>query len=132
MFPGSSTLRVTCGFATVTLISTYQQERGQVTRALISFDFEHTAAFADGDSKALAENLAAHKGIISGAGLKHYAANVLNVPEENHRGSLWTGEHLALARFTRYIDINPVPSHSIFQYIVSPESTGLCQTSTYL
>ncbi|RMZ86202.1 hypothetical protein DV737_g194, partial [Chaetothyriales sp. CBS 132003] len=54
------------------LISTYQHERRKIAQDLINFDLEHAAAFANGDSKALAENFA----II--AAKKSYA--ILNLP----------------------------------------------------
>ncbi|OQV06647.1 FAD binding domain-containing protein [Cladophialophora immunda] len=96
------------GLARPELLSTYQQERRKIAQDLIDFDFEHAAAFADGDSKALAANFATNVGFISGAGIK-YGPNVLNCPEQiPHGGVLRAGELVAPARVTRYIDANPV------------------------
>lgn len=96
------------GLANPELISTYQHERRKIAQDLINFDFEHAAAFADGDSKALADNFATNVGFISGVGVK-YAANVLNLPEKSpSQGVLRAGELLAPAQVTRYIDANPV------------------------
>ncbi|KAI1628945.1 FAD binding domain-containing protein [Exophiala viscosa] len=95
------------GLATPDLISTYQHERRKIAQDLINFDFEHAAAFADGDSKALADNFATNVGFISGVGVK-YAANVLNYPENAPQGVLRAGELMAPAQLTRYIDANPV------------------------
>lgn len=95
------------GLATPDLLSTYQHERRKIAQDLINFDFEHAAAFADGDSKALADNFATNVGFISGVGVK-YGANVLNYPEKLPRGVLRAGELMAPAQVTRYIDANPV------------------------
>ncbi|KIX06265.1 uncharacterized protein Z518_04240 [Rhinocladiella mackenziei CBS 650.93] len=95
------------GLAMPALVSTYQSERRKIAQDLISFDFEHAAAFTDGDSKALAENFATNIGFISGVGVK-YAANVLNLPEKIPRGILRPGELMVPATVTRYIDANPV------------------------
>ncbi|KIW15396.1 hypothetical protein PV08_05442 [Exophiala spinifera] len=95
------------GLATPDLLSTYQHERRKIAQDLINFDFEHAAAFSDGDSKALADNFATNVGFISGVGVK-YAANVLNHPETLPRGALRAGELMAPAQVTRYIDANPV------------------------
>ncbi|KAK5378078.1 hypothetical protein LTS03_004954 [Exophiala xenobiotica] len=95
------------GLATPDLMSTYQHERRKIAQDLINFDFEHAAAFADGDSKALADNFATNVGFISGVGVK-YAANVLNYPEKAPRGALRAGELMPPAQVTRYIDANPV------------------------
>ena len=94
--------------ATPALISTYQHERRKIAQDLINFDFEHATAFADGDSKALAQNFATNVGFISGVGVK-YAPNVLNVCEQApHGGVLRAGELMAPGKVTRYIDANPV------------------------
>jgi hypothetical protein len=96
------------GLANPELLATYQQERRKVAQDLIDFDFEHAAAFADGDSDALAENFAANIGFISGAGIK-YDRSVLTSPERTApRGVLRAGDLMAPARVTRYIDANPV------------------------
>lgn len=97
------------GLAKPELLATYQQERRKIAQDLINFDFEHAAAFADGDSKALAENFATNIGFISGVGVK-YAPNVLNHPEQKPRqhGALRAGKLVAPARVTRFIDANPV------------------------
>lgn len=95
------------GLAAPALLSTYQQERRKIAQDLINFDFEHAAAFAEGDSQALADNFALNVGFISGVGVK-YASNVLNLPEKAPQGVLRAGELLAPARVTRYIDANPV------------------------
>jgi phenol 2-monooxygenase len=95
------------GLAGASLLATYQQERRKIAQDLINFDFEHAAAFADGDSKALADNFATNVGFISGVGA-HYTANVLNIPEEVSKGVLRAGELMSPATVTRYIDANPV------------------------
>lgn len=95
------------GLAKPELLSTYQSERKKIAQDLIDFDFEHAAAFANGDAKALAENFATNVGFISGFGVK-YAANVLNLEEASSRGILRAGELVAPAKVTRYIDANPV------------------------
>lgn len=103
------------GLSTPALLSTYQHERRKIAQDLIAFDFEHAAAFTDGDAGALAENFATNVGFISGAGVR-YAPNVLNVPwageKEEMEGvggrGLRAGELLLPARVTRYIDANPV------------------------
>jgi phenol 2-monooxygenase (NADPH) len=97
------------GLAKPELLATYQQERRKIAQDLINFDFEHAAAFADGDSKALAENFATNIGFISGVGAR-YAPNILNVPETQAQngGVLRAGELVAPAKVTRYIDANPV------------------------
>lgn len=95
------------GLAKPSLLATYQQERRKIAQDLINFDFEHAAAFADGDSKALAENFATNVGFISGVGA-HYASNVLTIPEDSPRGVLRAGQLVAPATVTRYVDANPV------------------------
>ncbi|KEF58506.1 uncharacterized protein A1O9_06432 [Exophiala aquamarina CBS 119918] len=95
------------GLAKPSLLVTYQQERRKIAQDLINFDFEHAAAFADGDSKALAQNFATNVGFISGVGA-HYASNVLTIPEQAPRGTLRAGELMVPATVTRYIDANPV------------------------
>ena len=107
------------GLATPDLLSTYQHERRKIAQDLINFDFEHAAAFADGDSKALADNFATNVGFISGVGVK-YAANVLNYPEKAPRGALRAGELMP-----------PIPSMSSSTYPCSVNSvcTFSCPTS---
>lgn len=95
------------GLAGASLLATYQQERRKIAQDLINFDFEHAAAFADGDSKALADNFATNVGFISGVGV-HYTANVLNIPEAVSKGVLRAGELMPPAIVTRYMDANPV------------------------
>ena len=95
------------GLSTPALLSTYQLERRKIAQDLINFDFEHAAAFAEGDPVALAENFSTNIGFISGVGVT-YSANVLNVPEKSPRGVLRSGELMAPAKVTRYIDANPV------------------------
>lgn len=95
------------GLASPALLATYQHERRKIAQDLINFDFEHAAAFSQGDSKALADNFATNVGFISGVGAK-YSANALNYPELSPRGVLRAGELMAPARVSRYIDANPV------------------------
>jgi phenol 2-monooxygenase len=89
------------------LLSTYQTERRKIAQDLINFDFEHAAAFTNGDSKALADNFTTNVGFISGFGVK-YAPNALNLEEVSPRGILRAGQLVAPAKVTRYIDANPV------------------------
>jgi phenol 2-monooxygenase (NADPH) len=89
------------------LLSTYQSERKKIAHDLIDFDFEHAAAFVNGDAKVLAENFATNVGFISGFGVK-YAPNALNLEETSPRGILRAGELVAPAKVSRYIDANPV------------------------
>ncbi|KAF2416539.1 hypothetical protein EJ08DRAFT_622520 [Tothia fuscella] len=95
------------GLSKPELLSTYQQERRKIAQDLIDFDFEHAAAFTNGDAKALADNFATNVGFISGFGVK-YAPNAINKPEKSPRGVLRAGELVARAKVTRYIDANPV------------------------
>jgi phenol 2-monooxygenase len=95
------------GLSKPELLSTYQSERQKIAQDLIDFDFEHAAAFVNGDAKALAENFATNVGFISGFGVK-YAPNALNLAEAAPRGILRAGELVAPAKVTRYIDANPV------------------------
>ena len=95
------------GLSGKALVSTYQHERRKIAQDLINFDFEHASAFADGDSKALADNFETNVGFISGVGVK-YAPNVLNWPEKSPQGVLRAGELMAPAKVSRYIDANPV------------------------
>jgi phenol 2-monooxygenase len=95
------------GLSKPELLSTYQTERQKIAQDLIDFDFEHAAAFANGDSTALAENFTTNVGFISGFGVK-YAPNALNMEETSPRGVLRCGELVAPAKVTRYIDANPV------------------------
>jgi phenol 2-monooxygenase len=95
------------GLSKPELLSTYQIERKKIAQDLIDFDFEHAAAFVNGDAKALAENFSTNVGFISGFGVK-YAPNVLNLEEISPRGKLRAGELVAPAKVTRYIDTNPV------------------------
>ncbi|KIW72198.1 hypothetical protein PV04_00410 [Phialophora macrospora] len=95
------------GLAKPELLATYQHERRKIAQDLVAFDFEHAAAFADGDSDGLADNFAANIGFISGAGIK-YDQSVLTAPERIARGVLRAGGLMAPARVTRYIDANPV------------------------
>lgn len=95
------------GLSKPSLLSTYQSERKKIAQDLIDFDFEHAAAFVNGDAKALAENFATNVGFISGFGVK-YAPNALNLEETSPRGVLRAGELVAPAKVTRYIDANPV------------------------
>lgn len=89
------------------LLSTYQHERRKIAQDLIDFDFEHAAAFTNGDAKALAKNFATNVGFISGFGV-NYAPNALNVVEKAPRGALRAGQLVAPAKVTRYMDANPV------------------------
>ncbi|KAK3081735.1 hypothetical protein LTS18_003306 [Coniosporium uncinatum] len=95
------------GLSKPALLSTYQDERRKIAQDLINFDFEHAAAFTNGDAKALADNFAMNVGFISGFGVK-YATNAVNVPERHPRGKLRAGELVPPAKVTRYIDANPV------------------------
>ncbi|EXJ81516.1 hypothetical protein A1O1_07580 [Capronia coronata CBS 617.96] len=95
------------GLSTPSLISTYQHERRKIAQDLINFDFEHAAAFSEGDSKALADNFATNVGFISGVGV-YYAPNVLNLPEKVPKGVIRAGELMPPAPVSRYIDANPV------------------------
>src|SRR6186713_1265993 len=95
------------GLAGKALLSTYEQERRKIAQDLINFDFEHAAAFSDGNSKALADNFATNVGFISGVGVK-YSPNALNLLEDTPEGVLRVGELMVPAKVTRYIDANPI------------------------
>lgn len=95
------------GLATASLLSTYSHERRKIAQDLINFDFEHTNAFTEGDSHALAANFAANIAFISGIGAT-YAPNILNIKSPNPSGRLRSGALLLPAKVTRYMDANPV------------------------
>lgn len=95
------------GLAHPRLLSTYDSERRKIAQDLINFDFEHAAAFSEGDSETLTENFTTNVGFISGVGVK-YDFNALNVPANLTTGVLRAGELLPPAKVTRYIDANPV------------------------
>jgi hypothetical protein len=95
------------GLALPSLLSTYSQERGKIAQDLITFDYEHANAFSANDPKALSDNFVQNIRFISGAGAE-YAENVLNIPENNPRGSLRAGGLLSPAKVERYIDANPI------------------------
>ncbi|KAF2806978.1 phenol 2-monooxygenase [Mytilinidion resinicola] len=96
------------GLAKPSLLATYEQERRKIAQDLINFDYEHANAFANGDSKALAENFRKNVAFISGFGTT-YEYNVLNIPSKGLiHGSLTPGCLPPPAKVTRYMDANPV------------------------
>jgi phenol 2-monooxygenase len=98
----------TRGLAKPTLLQSYEEERKKIAQDLIDFDYEHAAAFHDGDPEALAANFAKNVAFISGYGVS-YQPNILNVRSKGYtRGHLTPGFLLPPARVTRYIDSNPV------------------------
>jgi phenol 2-monooxygenase len=98
----------TRGLAKPSLLETYEEERRKIAQDLIDFDYEHAAAFHDGDPTALAANFAKNVAFISGYGVS-YLPNVLNVQSKDcGRGNLSPGFLLPPAKVTRYIDANPV------------------------
>jgi phenol 2-monooxygenase len=98
----------TRGLAKPSLLETYEEERRKIAQDLIDFDYEHAAAFHDGDPTALAANFAKNVAFISGYGVS-YLPNVFNVQSKDcGRGNLSPGFLLPPAKVTRYIDANPV------------------------
>lgn len=92
------------------LLQTYQDERRKIAVDLITFDFEHAAAFEDGDDNALAENFCKNTDFISGIGAR-YDVNCLNeaiIDGSLRSSNLRPGSLLTPGQATRYIDANPI------------------------